>query len=50
VIAERPGDPGGFCRDLGRALHRALEKLAGQDDGTRLVGRLRRYRHLGVPL
>ena len=49
VIAEMPADPGRFCRDLGYALHRALEDLVNQDDGTRLAGRLRRYRHLGVP-
>jgi acyl-CoA carboxylase subunit beta len=49
VIAEMPADPGRFCRDLGHALHRALEDLVNQDDGTRLAGRLRRYRHLGVP-
>ena len=49
VIAEMPADPGRFCRDLGHALHRALEDLVNEDDGTRLAGRLRRYRHLGVP-
>ena len=31
------------------ALHRALEDLAGQDDGTRLAERLHRYRRLGMP-
>jgi acyl-CoA carboxylase subunit beta len=49
VIANRPADPGSFCRDIGHALHRALEELASQDDDTRLAGRLHRYRQLGVP-
>jgi acyl-CoA carboxylase subunit beta len=48
VIPETPADPGRFCRDLGHALHRALEDLANQGDGTRLAGRLRRYRRLGM--
>jgi hypothetical protein len=48
VIAETPTDPGRFCRDLGRALHQALEELAHQDDDARLAQRLQRYRHLGM--
>jgi len=48
VIAERPADGDRFCRDLGHALHRALEDLVNQDGETRLAGRLRRYRHLGA--
>jgi enoyl-CoA hydratase/carnithine racemase len=32
VIPETPGDPVRFCRDLGHALHRALEDLANQGD------------------
>ena len=48
VIPETPGRPGRFGRDLGHALHRALEDLANQDDDTRLAGRLRRYRRLGM--
>ena len=49
VIAESPANPDRFCRDIGHALHRALEDLAGQDDGTRLAERLHRYRRLGMP-
>jgi len=49
VIPETHGDAGRFCRDLGDALHRALQDLARQDDDTRLAARLRRFRHLGVP-
>jgi acetyl-CoA carboxylase carboxyl transferase subunit beta len=48
VIPEIPADADRFCRDLGHALHRALEDLANADDDTRLAGRLRRYRHLGT--
>jgi len=48
VIPETPADPGRFCRDLGHALHRALEDLARQGDDTRLAGRLHRYRRLGI--
>jgi Acetyl co-enzyme A carboxylase carboxyltransferase-like len=48
VIPETPADPDRFCRDLGYALHRALEDLANQDDDTRLAGRLHRYRRLGT--
>jgi acyl-CoA carboxylase subunit beta len=50
VIAEPPADAARLCRDLGEALHRELEDLVNQDDATRLAGRLRRYRHLGVPI
>jgi acyl-CoA carboxylase subunit beta len=49
VIPEAPRDPGRVCRDLGHALHRALQDLARQDDSSRLAARLRRYRQLGVP-
>jgi acyl-CoA carboxylase subunit beta len=49
VIAETSGDAVRFCRDLGHALHRALQDLADQDDDARLAARLRRYRRLGVP-
>jgi len=49
VIPETPADPGRFCRDLGHALHRALEEVVNSGDDTRMAGRLRRYRHLGVP-
>ena len=48
VIPETPADPGRFCRDLGHALHGALADLANQGDDTRLAGRLRRYRRLGM--
>ncbi len=48
VIAQTPADADRFCRDLGDALHRALEDLASQDDDARLTVRLRRYRHLGA--
>jgi acyl-CoA carboxylase subunit beta len=43
------GTPGAnrFCRDLGRALHRALEEVAHCDEDTRFARRVRRYRHLG---
>jgi acetyl-CoA carboxylase carboxyl transferase subunit beta len=37
-----------LCRELGDALHRALEDLVKQDDGVRAAARLRRYRHLGT--
>jgi acyl-CoA carboxylase subunit beta len=49
VIAETSADTRRFCRDLGHALHQAIEALAGQDDDMRMAERLRRYRHLGVP-
>jgi acetyl-CoA carboxylase carboxyl transferase subunit beta len=49
VIAETAWDGGRFCRDLGHALHRALEEVVNSGDDTRMAGRLRRYRHLGVP-
>lgn len=48
VIPETPADPGRFCRDLGHALHQALEDLANQGDDTRLARRQRRYRRLGI--
>jgi acyl-CoA carboxylase subunit beta len=48
VIPETPAGPHRLCRDLGHALHRALEDLANQGDDTRLAGRLRRYRRLGM--
>ncbi len=48
VIAEAPADTERFCRDLGHALHRAIEVLADQDGDTRMAQRLRRYRHLGT--
>lgn len=48
VITEVSGDADRFCRDLGYALHWVLEDLVKQDDDTRLAGRLRRYRHLGM--
>jgi acyl-CoA carboxylase subunit beta len=48
VIAESSADPERFCRDLGHALHRAIEALANQDDDTRMAERLRRYRSLAV--
>ncbi len=49
VIPETPEDPDRFCRDLGHALHQALEDLADHDDDARLADRLRRYRRLGTP-
>ena len=49
VVAETSADAERFCRDLGHALHRELEDLVNQEDDARLAGRLRRYRHLGVP-
>jgi acetyl-CoA carboxylase carboxyl transferase beta subunit len=41
-------ETGELCRDLGRALHQELGRLARLDDATRLRERLRRYRHLGL--
>ena len=49
VIAEMPAGADRFCRGLGHALHRVPEDLVNEDDDTRLAGRLRRYRHVGVP-
>jgi acyl-CoA carboxylase subunit beta len=48
VIAEAPADTERFCRDLGHALHRAIEALADQEGDTRMAQRLRRHRHLGT--
>jgi acetyl-CoA carboxylase carboxyl transferase subunit beta len=42
-------ETGDLCRDLGRALHQELGRLACLDDATRMDQRLRRYRHLGLP-
>jgi acyl-CoA carboxylase subunit beta len=48
---EVPGVSGGdrLCRDLGHALHRALEDVVHSGEGPRMAGRIRRYRHLGEP-
>jgi acetyl-CoA carboxylase carboxyl transferase beta subunit len=46
IVAER--DPGQLLADLGRLLEAELQSLAGDDDGDRLAGRHRRYRHLGT--
>jgi acyl-CoA carboxylase subunit beta len=43
------GDGGRLCRDLGRALHRALEEVVASDDDSRMAGRIRRFRQLGAP-
>jgi acetyl-CoA carboxylase carboxyl transferase subunit beta len=48
---EAPGAADGdrLCRDLGHALHRALEDVVHSGEGPRMAGRIRRYRRLGVP-
>jgi acetyl-CoA carboxylase carboxyl transferase subunit beta len=48
VIAETSDDPGRFARDLGGALHRALEDLVNTSHDVRLAARRRRYRRLGL--
>ena len=41
--------PHQLLRDLGRALQAELQSLGAQNDETRLAGRYRKYRHLGLP-